>query len=78
MWPRTVGEDFAAEFNTCVLVRTSEVIDPLGLRFSAQRDVLEHLSHLVHLVGAALHLEFLNEKLLVFPREGCLIEQTRA
>ena len=50
----------------------------LALHGLAQLDVLEHLCHLVYLVGTALDLELLNKLFLVVPRYGRLVEQSIA
>ena len=52
--------------------------EEITLHGLAQLDVLEHLRHLVHLVGTALDLELLDELLFVVPRNRSLVEQSIA
>ena len=41
----------------------------LALLLSAECDILEHVRHLVDLVGTALDFELLNEAFFVLPRD---------
>ena len=54
------------------------MLDKLLCYCFTKLDVLEHLSHLVYLVGTAFNFELLNKFFLVVPRNGSLVQQSRS
>ena len=75
-WPSSACEHLNTEVKGEWIAR-AQVLTELGLHVLRQLHVLKHLSHAVHLVGAALDLQLLNEELFVLGRNTRLVQQSR-
>ena len=76
MRPCSIREDFSAKLDALDHVRSLKMLVKLVLHLSTERDILEHLSHFVNLIGTTLYLELLKEKFFVLPRDRCFVEKT--
>ena len=74
--PCSIREDLSAKLDALDHVGSLKMLVKLILHLSAERDILEHLSHFVNLIGTTLNLELLKEKFFVLPRDRCFVEKT--